>query len=257
MKSPQEKRDLAAAAALELELAKLDLVTLPIEAGGAKVVLRKPRSAESLICDDDFSGDERLPYWADVWPSSRALAGVIRGQAGEQRALLELGCGVGLVSVTALRAGFHVTATDYYRDALHVTRLNALRLAGDGDARLVTRHVDWRALPDDLGTFDVVCAADVLYEREYAELVAETIRRTIKPGGVVLIADPGRAALEPFREEAAKRGLVQFDALTVLVQPNEAFGDLVQRARPGAAGMSAGAPGLPAAHKVIVYSFRG
>lgn len=256
MKSPQEKQDLAQAAALELELAKLDLVTLPIEAGGAKVVLRKPRSAESLICDEDFTGDERLPYWADIWPSSRALAGVIRGHEGAGRSLLELGCGVGLVSVTALRANFVVTATDYYHDALAVTRLNALRLAADGDARLTTRHVDWRALPDDLGPFDVVCAADVLYEREYADLVSETMRRTLRTGGIAMVADPGRAALEPFREAAAARGLVEFESLTVLVQPNEAFGDLVQRARPGAAGMSKGSPGMPAAHKVIVYSFR-
>jgi predicted nicotinamide N-methyase len=257
MKSAQEKHDREQAAALEVELRKLDLVTLPIEAGGAKVALRKPRSAESLICEEDFTGDERLPYWADVWPSSRALAGVLRGHDGAHRSLLELGCGVGLVSVTALRAGFAVTATDYYHDALKVTRLNALRLAGDGDARLTTRHVDWRALPDDLGTFDVVCAADVLYETEYAVLVAETIRRALAPGGLAMVADPGRASLEPFRVEAAKRGLVQFDALTVLVQPNEAFGDLVQRARPGAAGMSDGVPGVPAAHKVVVYSFRG
>jgi predicted nicotinamide N-methyase len=257
VKSAQEKHDRAQAAALELELAKLDLVTLPIEAGGAKVVLRKPRSAESLICDEDFTGDERLPYWADVWPSSRALAGVLRGHAGAGRTLLELGCGVGLVSVTALRADFRVTATDYYHDALKVTRLNAVRLSGDGDARLTTRHVDWRALPLDLGLFDVVCAADVLYEREYAELVSETIKRTLKPGGVALIADPGRAALEPFRAAAKERGLVEFEAITVLVQPNESFGDLVQRARPGAAGMSASVPGVPAAHKVIVYSFRG
>ncbi len=245
------------AAELDASLSHLDLVTSAVEAGGAKVVLRKPRSAESLICEEDFKGDERLPYWADVWPSSRALAGVMRGHSGNGLTLLELGCGVGLVSVTALRAGFSVTATDYYADALEVTRLNALRLAGDGDARLQTRYVDWRALPDDLGQFDVICAADVLYEREYAALVVDTIKRTLRPGGLVLIADPGRAALEPFKEEAAKRGLAQIESLTVLVQPDTTSGDLVQRARPGAAGMTLGAPGLPPAHRVCVYSYRG
>jgi predicted nicotinamide N-methyase len=257
MNSSSPDSDRERAAALDAALARLDLVTSAVEAGGAKVVLRKPRSAESLICEDDFKGDERLPYWADVWPSSRALAGVLRGHDGTGRSLLELGCGVGLVSVTALRAGFTVTATDYYADALEVTRLNALRLVGDGDARLTTRYVDWRALPDDLGLVDVVCAADVLYEREYAELVSETIKRTLRPGGLVLIADPGRAALAPFREEAAKRGLEQTEALTVLVQPDATSGDLVQRARPGAAGMTPGAPGLPPAHRVSVYSYRG
>jgi predicted nicotinamide N-methyase len=240
----------------EATLVHLDLVTSAVEAGGAKVVLRKPRSAESLISEDDFAGDERLPYWADIWPSSRALAGVVRGLEGTGRSLLELGCGVGLVSITALRAGFTVTATDYYRDAMAVTRLNAMRLAGDGDARLHTRYVDWRALPDDLGRFDVVCAADVLYEREYATLVAETIHKTLAPGGMALVADPGRSALTPFRAHAASIGLQEIDALSVLVQPDAASGDLVQRARPGGSGMTAGAVGLPPAHKVTVFRYR-
>jgi ETFB lysine methyltransferase len=244
-------------AELEAAITRLDLVTCPVESAGAKIVLRKPRSAESLICDDDFSSDERLPYWADIWPSSRALAGMLRGMPGDGRTLLELGCGVGLVSVTALRADFTVTASDYYRDALEVTRLNALRLVGDGDARLTVRHVDWRALPDDLGPFDVVVAADVLYEREYAQLVSATIRSTLKPGGMAYIADPGRAALEPFREEAKRIGLVETDVLTTLVVPQDAAGDLVARARPGASGLTAPSPGVQAAHKIRVFSFRG
>jgi len=246
----------ARTATLDLALQHLDLITCAVEAGGAKVVLRKPRSAESLICADDFEGDERLPYWADVWPSARALAGVLRGFDGAGLSLLELGCGVGLVSVTGLRAGFCVTATDYYPDALDVTRLNALRLAGDGDARLTTRHVDWRALPPDLGRFDFVCASDVLYEPTYAELVSQVIATTLSPSGIACIADPGRAGLAPFREQMRSRGLREVEGLTVLVPPDEASGGLVQKARPGGAGMTPGAVGLPAAHKVMVYQYR-
>jgi predicted nicotinamide N-methyase len=246
----------ARTAALDQALQHLDLITCAVEAGGAKVVLRKPRSAESLICEEDFSGDERLPYWADVWPAARALAGVLRGFDGAGRSLLELGCGVGLVSVTALRAGYAVTATDYYRDAMDVTRLNALRLAGDGDARLQTRHVDWRALPPDLGTFDVVCASDVLYEPTYAELVATVMATALRPTGVACIADPGRAGLAPFRDQMRARGLHEVEALTVLVPPDDASGGLVQKARPGGAGMTPGAVGLPSAHKVMVYQYR-
>jgi len=243
-------------AALDAALQHLDLITCAVEAGGAKVVLRKPRSAESLICDDDFAGDERLPYWADIWPSARALAGVLRGFDGAGQSMLELGCGVGLVSVTALRAGFSVMATDYYHDAMEVTRLNALRLAGDGDARLQTRHVDWRALPDDLGRFHLVCASDVLYEPTYAELVSEVMAKTLAPQGLVCIADPGRTGLAPFRSCMTARGFVEVEALTVLVQPDEASGGLVQKARPGGAGMTPAAVGLPSAHKVMVYHYR-
>jgi hypothetical protein len=146
-------------------------------------------------------------------------------------------------------------ATDYYHDALSVTRLNALRLAGDGDDRLATRHVDWRALPDDLGRFDLVCASDVLYEPTYAELVSEVITKTLSPSGTVCLADPGRAGLAPFRQCMTARGLREVEALTVLVQPDDASGGLVQKARPGGAGMTRGAVGLPSAHKVMVYRY--
>lgn len=251
----QERRDRTQT--LELSLERLHLVNCAVESAGARVSLRKPRSAESLINDDAFSADERLPYWADIWPSSRALAGYVRGLDGHGRSLLELGCGVGLVSVTALQAGFTVTATDYYAEAMQVTRLNTARLVGDGESRLATREVDWRALPADLGTFDVVVAADVLYEREYAELVSNAIRRTLKPGGLALVSDPGRAALEAFREAARASGLVETEEMTVLVVPDDAAGDLVARARPGAAGLTRASAGVPAAHRIRIFSFRG
>jgi predicted nicotinamide N-methyase len=249
-------RTSSAAERLDAALSHLDLVTSAVEAGGAKVVLRKPRSAEALICDDDFAGDERLPYWADVWPSARALAGSLRSMSGDGARLLELGCGVGLVSLTALRAGYQVTATDYYADALSVTRLNVLRLVGDEDARLQTRLVDWRQFPDDLVGFDVVCASDVLYEREYAELVAQAVQRAVRPSGLVRIADPGRAALSAFRDAMRSRGFTEHAGVEHSVPTEPAAGDLVQKARPGGAGLTNGSPGVRPAHRVTVFDFR-
>ena len=38
------------------------------------VSLLHPASAEDLINEQDFERDERLPYWADKWPSSFVLA---------------------------------------------------------------------------------------------------------------------------------------------------------------------------------------
>lgn len=246
----------SAAARLDAQLTHLDLVTSAVEAGGAKVVLRKPRSAEALISEDDFVGDERLPYWADVWPSARALAGSLRSMAGNGARLLELGCGVGLVSLTALRAGFQVTATDYYADALSVTRLNVLRLVGDEDARLETRLVDWRHFPDDLAGFDVVCASDVLYESEYAALVARAARRAVRPDGLVRLADPGRAALPAFRDAMRALGFTELAATEHSVPTEPAAGDLVQKARPGSAGLTNGSPGVRPAHRVTLFDFR-
>ena len=43
--------------------------------------------------------------------------------------------------------------------------------------------VDWRHFPEDLGTFDLVFASDVLYEKEYAELLPVLLLRLLASGG--------------------------------------------------------------------------
>ena len=157
----------------------------------------KPANADDLIREEDFVKDERLPYWADVWPSSLILAGKLLELDGAGRGALELGCGVGLSTLAATTAGFQVLSTDYYEDALDVTRANVFRNLGS-IAR--TRLVDWRHVPKDIGTFDLVFASDVLYEKEYALLLPIILCRVLSPQGVALIADPGRVAAPMFIE---------------------------------------------------------
>jgi predicted nicotinamide N-methyase len=140
----------------------------------------KPANSDDLIREEDFVKDERLPYWADVWPSSIILAGKLLELKGRGKTALELGCGVGLSTLAATSAGFDVLSTDYYEDALDVTRANVFRNLAT-IAR--TRMVDWRHFPEDLGTFDLVFASDVLYETEYAELLPVLLRRLLVPGG--------------------------------------------------------------------------
>jgi predicted nicotinamide N-methyase len=164
----------------------------------------KPANPDDLIKEEDFVKDERLPYWADVWPSSIVLAGKLLELGGAGRRALELGCGVGLSTLAATSAGFDVLSTDYYEDALDVTRANVFRNLG---TRARTRLVDWRHFPDDLGTFDLVFASDVLYEKEYAELLPSILKRVLEPDGVAMIADPGRLAAPIFVEACGENGL--------------------------------------------------
>jgi len=164
----------------------------------------KPANPDDLIREEDFVKDERLPYWADVWPSSIILAEKLLELDGSGRTALELGCGVGLSTLAATSAGFDVLSTDYYEDALDVTRANVFRNLG---TLARTRLVDWRHFPEDLGTFDLVFASDVLYEKEYAELLPILLRRLLVPGGIALIADPGRVASPIFVEACASSGL--------------------------------------------------
>jgi len=182
----------------------------------------KPANPDDLIREEDFVKDERLPYWADVWPSSIVLAEKLLKLKCAGRTALELGCGVGLSTLAATSAGFDVLSTDYYEDALDVTRANVFRNLGT-IAR--TRMVDWRHFPEDLGRFDLVFASDVLYEKEYAELLPVLLRRLLVPGGIALIADPGRVAAPVFVEACATHGLAINEKET---RPFEA-GEISQR----------------------------
>lgn len=180
-----------------------DVAECEVTVAGNAYSLLRPISPEDLISEEDFERDERLPYWADLWPSAHVLARTVASLPGGGRSMLELGCGLGLASVAALQAGWNVLATDYYDDALVFARVNAQR---NGQWSLRTANLDWRALPDSLGVFDMVVASDVLYERPYAQLVASVIDRAMKPEGEALIADPGRLAARDFELAMEGRG---------------------------------------------------
>ena len=188
-----------------VELRKqFDVVSTELPLGGRLVTIHHPRNADELIDEDAFAVDERLPYWADVWPSARVLAEHIVAMPVDDRRFMELGCGAGLVSVAAAMAGFEVTATDYYEEALRFTALNVLVNTG---LLIETREADWRRFPHDIGRFEIVVASDVLYEREYADLIASVLDRTLTGRGSAIVADPGRLAAPDFVEQCKERGM--------------------------------------------------
>lgn len=184
--------------------AQFDVVEETVSVAGIDYRMLHPRSTDDLIDDHDFIHDERIPYWAEIWPSARVLAQRVGQMDGGARRFLELGCAVGMVSTVAIRAGFDVLATDYYQEALEFSRLNALR--NDLPAPAV-QLVDWRRWPQDLGRFDVVAASDVIYEKQYPALVAEAFRRALTVNGLGLFTDPSRRNLPAFVAECRNRDL--------------------------------------------------
>lgn len=167
----------------------------------------RPRNSDDLIREEDFVKDERLPYWADIWPSSTILASHLLSLGRVERMRgkgLELGCGVGLVTLAAMIAGYDMLASDYYTDALAFTRANAWRELGREPK---TQMIDWRKFPRSARGFDLILASDVLYEKEYAELLPKIFKRALAPGGMVILADPGRIGVPEFMDECKYTGL--------------------------------------------------
>ena len=194
---------------LEEELrARFEIVESVLELGGRPLRLLHPRSADDLLDEQAFDQDGRIPYWANIWPSSRLLAERLLSEPGEGRRLLELGCGAGLCALAAALAGFQAVATDYYPEALEFTRVNAAR---NGVAQITTQLVDWRDYPRELVGFNWVVAADVLYERPYAELVAAAVAHSLAADGHALVTDPGRAGAKDFPDACIAHGLKLVD----------------------------------------------
>ena len=184
------------------------VVSEPLSVGGGIFDILRPDSADDLISEEDFVGDERLPYWAAIWPSSIVLAGeLVNGNLSAARSgmrTLELGCGVGVVTTAAMMAELDVLATDYYEPALEFTRANTCRIIS---REAKTQMVNWRELPANLGRFDLILASDVIYEREYAGLLPRVFEKLLQFDGHAIIADPGRVSTPAFLHSCTGIGL--------------------------------------------------
>ncbi|MDP9178321.1 MAG: methyltransferase domain-containing protein [Gemmatimonadota bacterium] len=183
---------------------RFDTVIEDVPVADRTFSILRPRKSDDLIREEDFVEDERLPYWADIWPASTILAERILARNGHGRRLLELGCGVGLVTTAAMASGHEVLASDYYTDALAFTRANAFQNLGKSPE---ARMLNWRSFPADATNFDKVIASDVLYESEYAKILPRVLMRALSLHGVALIADPGRIAAPEFLGKCENVGL--------------------------------------------------
>ena len=182
-----------------------DLVEEVVTAGPYTFSIVRPRSADDLISEAEYAVDERLPYWAELWPSGLVLADRLARERLEGLRVVELGAGLGIPSLVAAALGATVLATDWYAPALEFVAVNAGRLGHP----VTTMFVDWRSPPDalfDHEPFDLVVAADVLYEPRNAGPLAALLPRLVAPDGEALVADPRRPDSRPFLEALAADG---------------------------------------------------
>jgi predicted nicotinamide N-methyase len=175
-----------------------------IELSGGELRLLQPEEAAELPDVGAVEWAPLAPYWAVLWRSGVALARELDGVALRCLRVVELGCGLAVPSIAAARAGAAVLATDACAEALALVARNA-RANG---VRVETATVDW-ADPDELlgrGPFDLVLAADVLYERASVAPLLSLLPRLAPEAW---LADPGRPAAEAFLEQAARRWRVE------------------------------------------------
>jgi predicted nicotinamide N-methyase len=168
--------------------------------GDEPLRIRRPRDWEALLSDEAFEREDLLPYWAELWSSGIALAWEVCVRSLRGARTLELGCGLALPSIAAARAGGRVTATDWSPEAVELAKANAelngaslqAELQSWGEPEALVERAPW----------DLVLAADVLYERANVGLLVDLLPRLVEERGEVWLADPGRDPAEEFIERA-------------------------------------------------------
>jgi predicted nicotinamide N-methyase len=184
-----------------------DVVEETVRVGGRQLRMLRPRDGDAVLDEllaEDDPDEDRLPFWTELWPSGTALAHAVAARPLAGRRVLELGCGLGLVGVTAALAGAAVLAVDRSPEATTFAAANA---AGNG----VTLRTAVCAFdqPERLlaeAPWDLVLAADVLYEQRNVPVLLWLLPRLVGPGGEVWLADPGRPMLARFLAGADATG---------------------------------------------------
>lgn len=133
----------------------------------------------------------RPNHWARVWPTAVAVSrwllecapGVLPASA------VELGCGMGLVSLTLAHLGVVIEGTDREPIALAFALKNAAR---NGLSGLTSRRVEW---VDDVGLgvpTQLLVGSDVAYETGSPEMLFELIETggLLAPGGMLVLGAP-------------------------------------------------------------------
>ncbi len=155
--------------------------------------------------DHEDVKDERIPYFAELWPSAIHLADyllsnpeIVAGQA-----VLEIGSGSGLSGLAAGLAGAsHVVMTDYLPDALdfaaEMWRINL-------DDEPTTALLDWRNRDPMMGR-KVILAADVAYETRNFEPLIKTFKTLLPPDGLILLTEPSRLIAKDFIKMLTEAG---------------------------------------------------
>ncbi len=141
---------------------------------------------------DDADGQ---PLWTRLWPGGLALAGYLIQGPPPRGPVLELGAGLGLAGIAVALTWGRVVQTDCEPDALRTARLNAARCGVAG--RVIQVAADWRAWPLR-GEFGLAIAGDVTYDAALHQPLLDALGRSLRSGGMALIADPDRPASHRF-----------------------------------------------------------
>jgi len=232
----------AEGAAASLRRAGVSAVVRPVGGGHLSAWLANTRpvviSDRLTVCFpwSEFGGDEPnniveidpgRAFGTGAHPSTRLLLGELARRLGGRERVLDVGCGSGVLAISAARLGADVTAVDITAEALAATRRNAIHNGVDA-------HVEVSATPVERlpGCFDVIVAnigAAVLIES------ASALQSHLAPTGWLALSglSPGQIS-----KVAAAYGRIEITS----APSDDDWVALVGRPRPSVAGSEGTVP---------------
>lgn len=150
--------------------------------------------------------DENIPYWAELWPASIGISSYIVEEKliFKGKAVLEIGCGLGLAGICAKYVGAKVLMTDYLEEALEIACEN-WKLNFDDAPNVI--QFDWRK-PDLKQQFDIVIGSDILYDQANFPFLLKLFSEIIQDDGILILSDPKRSHARNFLKELENLGFV-------------------------------------------------
>jgi predicted nicotinamide N-methyase len=150
---------------------------------GKKFKILLPKYLYRFINPIDILHD--FPLWAKIWKASWVLSGYLADLPPDvNKRLLEIGGGVGLVSIVAATFGHKITMTEYDPDALNFARANACLNHG---LDFPIKKLDWNH-PSLKDRFDLIVASEVTYKEEDFYPLIRLFKSNLKPGGEIILA---------------------------------------------------------------------
>jgi predicted nicotinamide N-methyase len=179
--------------------AAYDAEIVEMKIGGRTCRIFVPRTCERFLLDAVTS--KEFPLWARIWPASLVLAELMASmRVDPRREMIEIGGGLGQVSIAAAACGHRITFSEANPHARAFAEASAHL---NGLPQLPVVHLDW-GRPEAPGAFDTVIGSELVYRSADIAPLERLFALLLKPGGeVILTGEVRRSTDELMRRMAA------------------------------------------------------
>ncbi|MBW1699348.1 MAG: methyltransferase domain-containing protein [Deltaproteobacteria bacterium] len=163
---------------------------------GRKFRLYVPSTIERFINPEDVFKD--FPLWSKVWEASWVLSDYLaRLPVCPEKRFLEIGAGLGLISIVGASFGHKITLTDNNPLSLNFARANALL---NQCSNLEIKELDWNQ-PDLEGRFDYILGSESLYTETSFNPLVKLFKSALKSNGeIILTSGVRKTTIEFFKQ---------------------------------------------------------